>query len=211
MSLKLTSLVLLSVAIGSGGPLTFTAAVRATSPKRITWSVEMRIHGSVKPAAVQWSFRYDPVTVQSVHVMASEAAAAAGKSVRCSNRSGLTTCLLWGPNQNQIPEGSIAVVNCNLTEHAATGFAYHIQDVSAASAKGESLPVDSDAAVSPTSRTAVWQSAPLFRRRLNRFLRIYRTEAIVAAAVVLFSTALLLLLAHALWRKSRIERKLRAI
>src|SRR5690606_13087023 len=63
-----------------------------------------------QPAALQWTLTYSPAEVAAVSATAGPAAAAAGKSIACANKDGSYTCVLFGLNQQTMPNGVAAVV-----------------------------------------------------------------------------------------------------
>jgi hypothetical protein len=207
--LKILTISLFSLAGMLGKSLTFSVSVSTPSPQHVIWSFDMQSHGGIKPAAVQWSFRYDPGVVKTVEVSASGEAALAGKVITCSNKPGFSTCVLWGRNRNELADGSIAVAKCSLTERARSAVKDQLYGVLAASADGESLTVESSADLPP--RAQVWWPARLNDGRLLLLFWRHRKSLAFAMAPLVLGGAAALWLAFGLGKGSRSARTRRRI
>ncbi len=210
MHFRLITLLLLGFFSLSSEPLQFRAVNRTPSGHHLTWTLEMRSHGDPRPSAVEWTLRYDPSNIRTIDVQASAAAAAAGKAIRCTSQPGATTCVLWGLNRTQIPDGSIAEISYELSVREAPDLQCQIRDVSAASAFGGGLAAESESHPNPPP-SAIRPSLLLLQRSLVHQFWIHRSGVIIAAVMALSGTAGCLLLTRWLRRRSRLERKLRSI
>lgn len=96
--------------------------------------------GSVEPAALQWTLKYQPADVAAISLALGSAAYAAAKTLACSASGSTMRCLVAGINQNEISNGPIALATVQLaTAPADQSIPITISNTVAADANGNDL------------------------------------------------------------------------
>ncbi len=112
---------------------------------QVSAPISVRVRPPAKVAALQWSLAYPQEDIASVTVVAAAVAAAADKTVVCDSKPGNTRCLLFGMNQNVIPDGVLVEVTLELSERPHALIAIELKNVVAATPDGEPASVSGDA------------------------------------------------------------------
>ena len=135
----------LSLALSSG---------RASAGGAVTLDVTLDASSSVGPAGLQWTLNVPPQIVSTSAVIG-PAAAAAGKSLTCSQ----SACLIGGINQNVISNGVIASMTLTLAAWAADNLAVQLSGAVAATLDGRGVPIattDGVVSVAPIGSTSIF-------------------------------------------------------
>lgn len=93
------------------------------------------------PAALQWTFTYEPGTLYALNVELGPSAISAAKTITCAAGSGVLTCLLAGVNQTPIADGIVAIVNVTPVAGITGLIPIGISGIVGASAAGARVPL----------------------------------------------------------------------
>ena len=182
--LRLAAFLILALVQTNAKPIRLTISVNAEAPGQVIWSFNVQSFGGSKPSALQWSFSYDPPAIKDVQVTLSQRLISQGKVITCSSVSGMTTCIVWGRNKNEIGDGSIAVAKILTKAGSGSPVRCQLHDLSVASSAGESLPIENTIDQSQTS--SFWRSPTvLSRRSLTTVWRHRKLLALIAVFLVL--------------------------
>jgi List-Bact-rpt repeat protein len=126
----------LSHAYGQSATLSIGTA-SGTPGSTVSIGISLDSTPGSEPAALQWTFSYSPTDVSGIAWTVGAAAADAGKSISCSENS----CILYGPNENTISNGIVAVASVWISPTTiATTIPIQITGVVAASGAGDIVP-----------------------------------------------------------------------
>ncbi len=98
--------------------LTVTGPAAAKQGATVNLTISLSGNTATTPAGLQWTL-VPPVGTTAQSVAATTAVTGAGKVVACGATNLL--CLIYGPNQNIIPNGPIATITARLPANAAPG------------------------------------------------------------------------------------------
>ncbi len=126
--------------VATGQPVALTVGTGAAAPGgTVNIGISFNSSPSAQPAALQWTLSYSSTDISSLTVTPGSGATGAGKSIVCSSSPGSTICIVYGLNDNTIPNGSVAVASFVIAPGStATSIPIQISGVVAATPAGNS-------------------------------------------------------------------------
>jgi hypothetical protein len=111
---------------------------------KVTIPISLTVQPGAKIAALQWSLVYPESDIVSVTVAAAPAAQMARKTVVCARKQGSATCLLFGMNQNVMPDGVLVEVTFELSEQPHSLIGIELKNIAGATAAGGPVAVSTN-------------------------------------------------------------------
>ena len=109
-----------------------------TPGKPASVNISMNSSSGTLPSVVQWTLNYSSTNLAGMSLQPGSAAVSAGKTLSCASRTGSVSCVVWGINQNTVPNGVVATANFNVSPTASSSTTLQVTNAAAASA-GTSL------------------------------------------------------------------------
>jgi hypothetical protein len=93
-----------------------------------------------RPAALRWTLQYDGSRVSPISFNISSRAAAARKTIACTDANNKTHCIVYGTNKNTIPDGDIVEARFRLrTAAQGSDTRFTLSHLAGASSEGDPL------------------------------------------------------------------------